>query len=401
MKKLFDMPKKKMLSIIVIIAVIAGGSFYAYKRWLGKEKTLHIPVSGNIEATEVKVSFKIPGRILKRLVDEGHMVKEQDLVAKLEDRELIDQKNKAESSLEALQAKIPSLLTTIEKEERTSADEINQAEASLRAAQDRLSKLLSGYRPQEIEQARAEVERTKSELEKTDKFYARAKHLVDGGYVAVKDFDTAKESYEVALSMHKKTMENYSLLKEGFRKEEIQEARSEVEKAKAALSLAHSKRLQVKVYRQELEVLKAQNKEGKATLEVAKRQLEYSEVFAPVSGVVLVKSAEAGEYISPGATVVTIADLDHVWLKAYVDETDLGRVKLGQKVWIKTDTFPGKTYEGRISFISSEAEFTPKQVQTQKERVKLVYRIKVDVENRNRELKPGMPADGEILLNEK
>ena len=395
------MLKNKFLFIILIVILVGGASYYSYKRWWPKEGIRLIRVSGNIEAIEVKVSFQIPGRILKRLVDEGQTVKEQDLVAKLEDRELIDQKNKAEFSLEALQAKIPSLLTTIEKEERTSADEINQAEASLRAAQDRLSKLLSGYRPQEVEQARTEVERTKSELEKAEKFYARAKHLVDGGYVAVKDFDTAKESYEVALAMHKKANEYHALMKEGFRKEEIQEARSEVEKVNAALSLANSKRLQVKVYRYELDVLKAQIKEGKAALEVAKRQVEYSEIFSPVTGAVLVKSAEAGEYVSPGATVVTIADLDHVWLKAYVDETDLGRVKLGQKVRIKTDTFPGKTYEGEISFISSEAEFTPKQVQTQKERVKLVYRIKVDVENRNRELKPGMPADGEILFDEK
>ena len=114
----------------------------------------------------------------------------------------------------------------------------------------------------------------------------------------------------------------------------------------------------------------------------------------------LIKSAEEGEYVSPGATVVTIADLDHPWLKGYVDETDLGRVKLGQKVRIRTDTFPNKTYEGKVSFISSEAEFTPKQVQTQKERVKLVYRIKVDVDNPKGELKPGMPADGEILIGE-
>ena len=153
--------------------------------------------------------------------------------------------------------------------------------------------------------------------------------------------------------------------------------------------------------RQDLEVQKAQIKEAEASLEVAKRQLEYSEVFAPVSGVVLVKSAEEGEYALPGATVVTIADLDHPWLKAYVDETDLGRVKLGQKVRIRTDTFPDKVYEGKVAFISSEAEFTPKQVQTQKERVKLVYQIKVDVENPKGELKPGMPADGEILISEK
>jgi HlyD family secretion protein len=393
------MQKKKFLFILLIVILVGGASYYSYKRWWSKEVIRLIRVSGNIEATEVKISFKIAGRILKRLVDEGHIVKEGDLISKLEDRELIDQKNKAEATLEALQANVPRLLTTIEKEDRTSTDEIKQAEATVQAAQERLSKLLYGYRAQEIEQAKAEVERTNSELEKADKFHTRSKRLVEGGFVAVKDFDTTKESYEVALAMHKKATENYSLLKEGFRKEEIREAQSEVEKAKAGLSLARSKRLQVQIYRHDLEVTKAQIKEAKATLEVAKRQLEYSEVFSPVSGVVLVKSAEEGEYVSPGATVVTIADLDHIWLKAYVDETDLGRVKLGQKVRIKTDTFPGKTYEGKISFISSEAEFTPKQVQTQKERVKLVYRIKVNLENRNRELKPGMPADGEILFD--
>jgi len=218
--------------------------------------------------------------------------------------------------------------------------------------------------------------------------------------IAVKEWDAAKASYEVTLARHKQANEYYALVKEGPRKEEIDQGKAEVEKAKASLSLAHSKQLQTKVYRRDLEVTKAQIKEAKAALEVTKRQLEYSEVFAPISGVALVKSAEVGEYVSPGATVLTIADLDHVWLRAYVDETDLGRVKLGQKVRVKTDTFPNKAYEGKVSFISSEAEFTPKQVQTKKERVKLVYRIKVDIENLNRELKPGMPADGEILIGE-
>ncbi|OGP94450.1 MAG: hypothetical protein A2157_01490 [Deltaproteobacteria bacterium RBG_16_47_11] len=395
------MLKKKFLIIILVLILISGASYYSYKRWWAKEGSPHILVSGNIEATEVKVSFKIPGRILKRLVDEGSVVKEGDLISKLEDRELIDQQNKAEATLEALQAKVPTLLTTIEKEEKTSFDEINKAESSLHAAEARLAELLSGSRPQEIEQAKAEVEQAKSELEKETKYMERAKYLYQGGYVPAKDWDAAKANYEVCLAKHRKANEYYALVKEGPRKEEIERARAQVEEAKAALSLAQSKRLQVKVYQQEVDVLKAQIKEAKASLEMAKRQLEYSEIFAPVSGVVLVKSAEAGEVVSPGATVVTIADLDHVWLKAYVDETDLGRVKIGQKVRIKTDTFPGKIYEGKISFISSEAEFTPKQVQTQKERVKLVYRIKVDVENRNRELKPGMPADGEILFDEK
>ena len=394
------MPKKKLLIIILIAVLILGGGYYAYKQRSIGEKSPHIPVSGNIETTLVKMSFKIPGKISKILFDEGAMVREGDLLFTLEERELIDQKNKAEASVEALQLKSLSLLTTIEKEERTSTDDINQAEANLRAAQIRLSQLLSGSRPQEIEQAKAQVEQAKSELEKEEKFVERSKNLYERKVIAVKEWDAAKASYEVTLARHKQANEYYALVKEGPRKEEIDQAKAEVERAKASLSLSHSKQLQTKVYRRDLEVTKAQIKEAKAGLEVTKRQLEYSEVFAPTSGVALVKSAEAGEYVSPGATVLTIADLDHVWLRAYVDETDLGRVKLGQRVRIKTDTFPNKAYEGKISFISSEAEFTPKQVQTKKERVKLVYRIKVDIENLDRELKPGMPADGEILIEE-
>jgi HlyD family secretion protein len=111
---------------------------------------------------------------------------------------------------------------------------------------------------------------------------------------------------------------------------------------------------------------------------------------------VLVKSAEAGEVVQQGSPIFTVADLTDVWVTAYINETDLGRVKLNQEVDVKTDTYPDKIYKGRISFISQEAEFTPKQIQTTEERVKLVYRIKIAVENPNFELKPGMPADGYI-----
>jgi HlyD family secretion protein len=112
--------------------------------------------------------------------------------------------------------------------------------------------------------------------------------------------------------------------------------------------------------------------------------------------VILVRQAELGEVVSPGTPIVTLADLDHIWLRVYVPETDLGKVRWGQDVDVRTDTYPGKIYRGRISSISSEAEFTPKSVQTEKERVTLVYRVKVDVENPNYELKPGMPADAYI-----
>ena len=108
------------------------------------------------------------------------------------------------------------------------------------------------------------------------------------------------------------------------------------------------------------------------------------------------RQAELGEVVVPGTPVVTIADLDHLWLRGYISETDLGRIRWGQPATVHTDTFPHTTYPGRVSFISSEAEFTPKSVETHKERVTLVYRVKIDLDNPNHELKPGMPADAVI-----
>ena len=114
----------------------------------------------------------------------------------------------------------------------------------------------------------------------------------------------------------------------------------------------------------------------------------------------LTKSAEVGEILAPGTTVLTIGDIQHPWLRGYISERDLGRVKIGSKAKVTTDSYPGKEYHGRVSFIASEAEFTPKQIQTAEERVKLVYRIKIDMENPNQELKLNMPADAEILLEQ-
>jgi len=124
----------------------------------------------------------------------------------------------------------------------------------------------------------------------------------------------------------------------------------------------------------------------------------YQTLRAPFSGVILTRQTELGEVMQPGTPVVTLADLDHVWLRAYVAETDLGRIRWGQAATVHTDTYPGRAYPGQISFIASEAEFTPKSVETHKERVTLVYRIKIDVINPNHELKPGMPADATIQL---
>ena len=146
-------------------------------------------------------------------------------------------------------------------------------------------------------------------------------------------------------------------------------------------------------------IAKAKMEKLKASLRLAELNLSYAKLRAPIDGFVIVKSAEAGEVVQPGACIFTMVDLTHIWLTAYIEESDLGKVRLGQKAEIKTDSYPRKSYPARISFISQEAEFTPKYIQTHEERTKLVYRIKIRVDNHNYELKPGMPADAYINLN--
>ena len=147
-----------------------------------------------------------------------------------------------------------------------------------------------------------------------------------------------------------------------------------------------------------IEQARAEWTRAENALRLAETRLSYAAIASPVAGIVLSDHVEAGEYVSPGAPVVTIRELAKVWLRGYIHETDLGRVKPGQRAMVTTDTYPGKAYEGVVSFISSEAEFTPKSVQTDKERVNLVYRIKIDIPNPALELKPGMPADAEIRI---
>ncbi|MFA4993136.1 MAG: efflux RND transporter periplasmic adaptor subunit [Candidatus Omnitrophota bacterium] len=135
----------------------------------------------------------------------------------------------------------------------------------------------------------------------------------------------------------------------------------------------------------------------RASFELAKTRLGFAELVSPLNGFVLVKSSLSGEVVQIGAPVFTVVDLNNLWVTAYINETDLGRVKLNQEAYVVADTYPGKRYKGWVSFVSSEAEFTPKTIQTTEERVKLVYRIKVRVDNSSLELKPGMPADAYII----
>jgi len=160
--------------------------------------------------------------------------------------------------------------------------------------------------------------------------------------------------------------------------------------------MSEANQLELKRREEAVRAQLAEVNRARAQMGITQSQINDTTVYSPIDGVVLVKAAEVGEVLAAGTTVVTIGDLDHPWLRAYIREQDLGRVKLGATAKLTTDSFPGKTYTGHVSFISSQAEFTPKQIQTPEERVKLVYRIKIDVENPHHELKSNMPVDAEI-----
>ena len=194
-------------------------------------------------------------------------------------------------------------------------------------------------------------------------------------------------------------MERLDLVKEGPRQEEIRRTEAEVRQARAGLLLAQTGELDVLRKRQELATHTASIARDRAALAAAEAQLGYTVLQSPQAGVVLRKHVEPGEMIAASTPAVTIADLTNIWLKIYIPETQLGRIKLGQAAEITTDSYQGKVYRGRVTFINSEAEFTPKNVQTQEERVKLVFAVKIAVDNPNQELKPGMPADARVRLN--
>jgi len=177
-------------------------------------------------------------------------------------------------------------------------------------------------------------------------------------------------------------------------------SRNEFDRVETALELADAglarDRALEAARQRDVEVARAAVRNAGEQLRLTRILVGYSVLRAPFAGVILVRQAELGEVMQPGTPVVTLADLAHVWLRAYVQEPHLGRIRWGQAVTVRTDD--GRSFPGRISFIASKAEFTPKSVETHAERVTLVYRIRIDVENPEHALKPGMPADAELAL---
>ncbi len=311
-------------------------------------KTIY--VSGTIEATESSVNAETGGRITEIAVDEGSKVKKGDVLARID------------STVQALQ--------------------VQQAEAALRAAQEKTKEVKKGTREQLITQAQKAVSQMSSlqqgarqTMENARENLARIRALFEEGGAtsqqlsnAQTQFETAKAQYDAYTAQKESALEQLELLQSGATEEAVNIADAGVAQAQANLA-------------------------------IAKAQLAKTVLYASGDGIISSVNYHEGEFVAPGAAVITITDSDDLWITVYVPEKDLPQIKLGRKAKIFIDAYPQKPFQGSVSFISSKAEFTPKNLQTREERVNMVFAVKIKITDGKERLKPGLPADVEIPVD--
>ncbi len=317
----------RILALIVVLA--AGGAFWL--AWSHRTESAAKPLTlhGNVDIREVNLGFRVPGRVAEMLRDEGDAVRSGELLARLDD----------------------------EPYQR----EIEEARAQVAALQARLDLLKAGYRPEEIAQARAVFRERKVTLSNAERLYKRQEELYAARTISIQERDDAEAKFREAEARQKSAREQLNLLEAGYRPQEVEQAKADLSRAEAALASALLR-------------------------------LEDTRLKAPADGVILTRAQEPGAVLQAGASVLTLSLSKPVWIRAYVQEPQLGQVQPGRKVEIFTDSRPGQPYSGQIGFVSPRAEFTPKNVETTELRTSLVYRIRVVVENPDSELRQGMPV---------
>jgi HlyD family secretion protein len=358
-----------------------------------KERTGELYYSGTIEAVQANLAFQVSGRVQEVAVDEGQAAVAGQVLAVLDQGSFMAARAQALANLQRARETLSQMEALVEWNRKALPAEVERAEAAVRAVQAQLKELETGYRNQEVQQARLAVEEARVAMEEARKNQIRYAQLFQSKVVAERDKDVADLKYETALKEYERAKQAYALLQEGYRQESIEAARSREAAAQAGLKLAQSNLKKIEAAEREGEAARAYVQAAQAALELAEIQLSYSQLRAPFKGVIVSRNVEPGEVVTVGQEVISISDLSEVDLKVFVDETEIGKVKPGQPVDVTTDTFSDKTYQGLVAFISPEGEFTPKIIQTHKERVKLVYLVKIKIPNPNFELKTGMPAD--------
>jgi HlyD family secretion protein len=333
--------KKKKIIMGAFVLLLLGAGLMV---WLGQQgmKKGGLYYSGTVEAATISnLSFQVGGKVLKVLVTEGQHVEKEQPLAELERAEFEAARNQAKATLDRSDRNLDQAAALLAVYRKTLPDEVARAEAGVASARDVLTE-------------------AESNKERYDQLYSRQ-------VVSKKEWETVKLNYDTA--------------------------RSRLAETEAVLRQAKGNLGRIGAAEREVEAAGAQAAASRAALEQARIQLDRTQLRAPFAGIVTSKNIEPGEVVTPTRQAVTLSDLTSVKVKIYVGETEIGKVKPGQKADVKVDSLAGKTFEGTVTFIASEGEFTPKIIQTRKERVKLVYLVEVTVPNPNLELKTGMPAD--------
>ena len=385
----------KLVPGILLLAAAAISIVYFT---MDRQNDRVLRASGTIETTNIDVSFEIAGRVTQVVVTEGQPVKTGDVLARLAPGENSDYVDQIQASLDAASSQVRQLEMVLTLRQDVLDNQIAQARGEVEALASAAERQRAGSRPQEIRVAEAELVRAEAVLTQRRADFGRASELAKAGVMAKQQFDAAEAEFRAAETNRDAAAERLALAREGARREDVTEAEARVKTAQAGVGIAEAGRKDVDIQREALEAARARERGLLAQLEAAKTHLGYTEIRSPLDGVVLTKNVESGEVVSPGTPVVTVANIDELWTNIYIPETQTGLVKLNQEVDIFLDSFPGETFRGKVTFVSSKSEFTPKTILTPEERIKLVYRVKVSIENTNQRLKPGMPADAVIRL---
>jgi HlyD family secretion protein len=328
------MSKRVRIGVAVVLAIAVGVTAWRLTA-AGEGEHEALTASGTIEATDADLGFQAPGRVLEIAVREGDRVEQGQVLARLDTREV-------EAAVAA-------------------------ARAQVAAAEARLAELRRGARPQEVASAESAAGSAERRAGEAAREAERARTLHAGGAISRQALDRAETAAEVAAAGLVQAREQLGLVREGPRAESIRAQ----------------------------EALVAQ---ARANVELAEATLANGTVVAPFAGVVTTRHREPGEAVSPGAPVLTLLDPDDRWVRIYVREDVVGRVQLGMTASVTSDTYPERTFDGEVVFIASEAEFTPRNVQTAEERTKLVYAVKVRItSDPDFILKPGIPADVRLV----
>lgn len=297
-----------------------------------------LEASGTVEATETDLGFPLPGTVERIAVDEGDLVRSGDTLAELDADALRGRRDASAASLEA--------------------------------ARERFAELERGFRPQEVTQARAAARAADRRFEEARIESERARALYAGEAISRRELDRAETALASARADAERAAAQLDLVLEGSRAEQIAAQRAHVEQAEAGLRQADA-------------------------------ELANAWIVAPFGGVVTIRHREPGEAVPAGAPIVTVMVPEDRWVRIYVREDAIGRVSIGQRARISSDSWPDRSFEGEVVFIAAEAEFTPSTVQTEEERVTLVYAVKVRViDDPELGLKPGTPADVRLLERE-